>query len=461
MFRKVNHVHFVGIGGIGMSGIAELLLNIGFKVSGSDLKNSSVIEKLINSGANINIGHDKSHVSMCDVLVYSSAVNTSNPEIRAALENGIPIIKRAEMLGELIALKPTSIAIGGTHGKTSTTSMIGSVLTESKMEPTLVVGGHVKNIESGTLLGSGDVIAVEADEFDRSFLALRPTISIVTNIELEHTDCYQNLTELQDAFLTFCNSVPFYGAVIACTDSPALAEILPDIRRPVLSYGLDSDSYISADNISHSGNKSSFRIIRESNVLGEVTIDVPGKHNVTNSLAAITLGLELGAPIAEIKKGLQSYTGVKRRFEIKGTCHDVMVVDDYAHHPTEVRATLEAAKNGWNRRIIAVFQPHLYSRTRDFYMDFASSFSESDVLIVTDIFPAREESIKGITGELVSTASKKNNHPNTIYIENINHLQSTLDAIVKPGDMVITIGAGNIWRFCQQYYEHLSSIQNL
>ena len=461
MFRKVNHVHFVGIGGIGMSGIAELLLNIGFKVSGSDLKNSSIIEKLINNGANINIGHDKSHVSMCDVLVYSSAVNIENPEIRTALKNGIPIIKRAEMLGELIALKPISIAIGGTHGKTSTTSMIGSVLTESKMEPTLVVGGHVKNIESGTMLGSGDVIAVEADEFDRSFLALRPTISIVTNIELEHTDCYQNLTELQDAFLTFCNSVPFYGAVIACTDSPALEEILPDIRRPVLSYGLDSDSYISADNISHSGNKSSFRIIRESNVLGEVTIDVPGKHNVTNSLAAITLGLELGAPISEIIKGIQSYTGVKRRFEIKGTCHDVMVVDDYAHHPTEVRATLEAARNGWDRRIIAVFQPHLYSRTRDFYMDFASSFSESDILIVTDIFPAREESINGITGELISTASKKNNHPYTIYIEDINHLQSTLDTIVKPGDMVITIGAGNIWRFCQQYYEHLSNIQNL
>ncbi|MDP6684563.1 MAG: UDP-N-acetylmuramate--L-alanine ligase [Candidatus Marinimicrobia bacterium] len=461
MFRKVNHVHFVGIGGIGMSGIAELLLNLGFKVSGSDLHDSPIISSLMEKGAEVYFGHDKTNLNHSDVLVYSSAVHEDNPEISAAQENGIPVIKRAEMLGELIAVKPTSIAIGGTHGKTSTTSMIGAVLTEAQMEPTLVVGGHVKNIESGSMLGSGEIIVVEADEFDRSFLALRPTISIVTNIELEHTDCYQNLTELQDAFLTFCNSVPFYGAVVVCADSPALVEILPDIRRSTLTYGLSSSSQISAQNISHTGSESTFQVTRDENSLGEISIDVPGKHNVTNSLAAVTLGLELGIPFSAISRGIQSYSGVKRRFEIKGVCHDVMVVDDYAHHPTEVRATLDAAKDGWNRRIIAVFQPHLFSRTRDFYQDFADSFSQADILIVTDIFPSREEPIEGVSGELVVQAAKEKNHPQTLYVKDLNQLQITLDDFVKSGDMVITIGAGNIWRFCQEYFDHLTAKSTL
>ncbi len=461
MFRKVNHVHFVGIGGIGMSGIAELLLNLGFEVSGSDLQKSPIIMSLIDKGAKVHFGHDQKNVTHSDVLVYSSAVHDDNPEISAAQKNGIPVIKRAEMLGELIAVKPTSIAIGGTHGKTSTTSMIGSVLTEAKMEPTLVVGGHVKNIESGSMLGRGDIIVVEADEFDRSFLALRPTISVVTNIELEHTDCYQNLTELQDAFLTFCNSVPFYGAVVVCSDSPALVEILPDIRRSTLTYGLSSDSQVSAQNISHTGSESSFQVTKDENSLGEISIDVPGKHNVTNSLAAVTLGLELGIPFSAISRGIQSYSGVKRRFEIKGSCHDVMIVDDYAHHPTEVRATLDAAKDGWNRRIIAVFQPHLFSRTRDFYQDFANSFSKADILIVTKIFPSREEPIEGVSGELVVNAAQKNNHPHSVYINDWKQLKKSLDELVKPGDMIITIGAGNIWRFCQEYFEHLSAKSNL
>ena len=416
---------------------------------------------LINKGASIHFGHERDNVTNSDVLVFSSAVHDDNPEILVAQKIGIPVIKRAEMLGELIALKPTSIAVGGTHGKTSTTSIIGSVLSEAKLEPTLVVGGHVKNIESGAMLGSGEIIVVEADEFDRSFLALRPTISIVTNIELEHTDCYQNLTELQDAFLTFCNSVPFYGVVVVCSDSPALVEIIPDIRRTILTYGLGSHSQVSAQNISHTGCESTFEVIKNENFLGEISIDVPGKHNVTNSLAAVTLGLELGIPFSAISRGIQSYSGVKRRFEIKGTCHDVMVVDDYAHHPTEVRATLDAAKDGWNRRIIAVFQPHLFSRTRDFYQDFADSFSIAAILIVTEIFPSREKPIDGVSGELVVHAAQEKNHPQTSYIEEWEHLKKSLDELVKPGDMVITIGAGNIWRFCQEYFEHLSAKTNL
>ena len=461
MFRKVNHVHFVGIGGIGMCGIAELLMNLGFRVSGSDLQESPIIMSLMNKGAKVYLGHERENVTNSDVLVYSSAVHDDNPEILAAQKFGIPVIKRAEMLGELIAVKPTSIAIGGTHGKTSTTSMVGSVLTEAKMEPTLVVGGHVKNIDSGSMLGSGEIIVVEADEFDRSFLALRPTISVVTNVELEHTDCYQNLTELQDAFLTFCNSVPFYGAVVVCSDSPALVEIIPDIRRPILTYGLSTDSHVSAQNISHTGSESTFYVTKDEKFLGEIYIDVPGKHNVTNSLASVTLGLELGIPFSVISRGIQSYSGVKRRFEIKGTCHDVMVVDDYAHHPTEVRATLDAARDGWNRRIIAVFQPHLFTRTRDFYQDFADSFSKADILIVTKIFPSREKPIEGISGELVVHAAQENNHPQPLYINEWEQLKKSLDKFIRPGDMVITIGAGNIWRFCQEYFEHLSAKSNL
>ncbi len=293
--------------------------------------------------------------------------------------------------------------------------------------------------------------------FDRSFLALRPTISVVTNIELEHTDCYQSLTELQDAFLTFCNSVPFYGAVIVCSDSPALVEIMPDIRRSILTYGLSSDSQVSAQNISHTGSESTFQVTKDENLLGEISIDVPGKHNVTNSLASVTLGLELGIPFSAISRGIQSYSGVKRRFEIKGICHDVMVVDDYAHHPTEVRVTLDAAKDGWNRRIIAVFQPHLFTRTRDFYQDFADAFLIADVLIVTNIFPSREEPIDGVSGELIVYAAQKNNHPKSLYIKEWEHIINSLDKLVKPGDMVITIGAGNIWRFCQEYFKHLTT----
>ncbi len=456
MFRKVNNVHFVGIGGIGMSGIAELLLNLGFKVSGSDLKDSSTVARLIEKGAVVNFGHDSSNVQGSDVLVYSSAVKSDNPEILQAENDGIPGIKRALMLGELIALKPTSIAVGGTHGKTSTTSIIGAVLTEAQLEPTLVVGGHVKNIDSTSKLGSGEIIVVEADEFDRSFLALRPTISIVTNVELEHTDCYQNMTELQDAFLTFCNSVPFYGAVILCADSPSLMEIIPEIRRPILTYGLSSNSFISANNISHKKNNTTFNVIKDEVTLGQISIDVPGKHNVTNSLASVTLGMELGIPFSSISKGIQSYSGVKRRFEIKGIQNDIMLVDDYAHHPTEVEATLTAARDGWGRRIIAIFQPHLYSRTKDFYQEFAHAFLKADILIVTDIFGSRETPIKGISGRIVSNSATEKKHPHSIYIKDWKELKNVLDDLAKQGDMIITIGAGNIWRFCQDYYEHLS-----
>lgn len=461
MFRKVNQVHFVGIGGIGMSGIAELLINLGFTVTGSDLQNSELIEHLRQKGATIYQGHKASQIAAADALVYSSAVQEDNPELIAARERGIPVIRRAEMLGELIAVKETSIGVGGTHGKTTTSSLIGAVLSNAGLDPTLVVGGLVKNIDTNSQLGSGDIIVVEADEFDRSFLALRPTIAVVTNIELEHTDCYANLEDLQHAFTQFCNSVPFYGAVITCLDSTGVQEILANIKRPVITYGFSNQADVSARNCYYHENTSRFTALNKGEPLGTVTLQIPGKHNILNSLAAIALGLEMGISFDKITSGLKAYGGVRRRFEIKGIAHDVMVVDDYAHHPTEVTVTLRAARRGWERRIVAVFQPHLFTRTRDFYRDFATAFMESDVLVVTDIYPAREQEIPGITGELVAQAARSSGHKQVYYVPDLKDLHEQLDEIVRAGDMVLTVGAGSIWRYAESYYQHLKDRETL
>lgn len=457
MFRKVKKIHFVGIGGIGMSGIAELLLNLDFEISGSDIQDSEIIQNLITKGAKIYTdGHQAENVGDSEVLVYSSAVRENNPEILEAKDKGIPVIRRAEMLGELIAVKETSIAVSGTHGKTSTSSMLGSVLNAADHDPTLVVGGLVRTIGTNSLLGQGDIIIVEADEFDRSFLALRPTISVVTNIELEHTDCYADMEELQNAFIQFCNSCPFYGGVIICLDSPGVRGIISDIYRPITTYGISSQADYRAENIQFKNNATTYTAFYQNQKLGQIKLDVPGQHNVLNSLAAIAVGMEMEIPFNIIKKGLIEYEGVRRRFEIKGIVNDIMVVDDYAHHPTEVAATLDAARSGWNnRRIIAVFQPHLYTRTRDFYREFAEAFLNSDILIVTDIYPAREEKIEGIDGNLVAKAAKELGHRQVHYSPNLDDLIDNIDEITKPGDMVIGIGAGTIWRYIEKYFNHL------
>ncbi|MFQ6612086.1 MAG: UDP-N-acetylmuramate--L-alanine ligase [Fidelibacterota bacterium] len=457
MFRKVKKVHFVGIGGIGMSGIAELLLNLEFSVSGSDITDSEIIQSLRKKGARIKMGHRAENINNCEVLVYSSAVKETNPELIAARNRGVPIIKRAQMLGELIALKETSIAIGGTHGKTSTSSMIGTVLSQAGLDPTMVVGGLVRNIATNSRLGASELIVVEADEFDRSFLALRPTIAIITNIELEHTDCYQDLEDLYRAFAQFANSAPFYGAVIACLDSPGVQKIIQDIQRPVITYGLSSQADFSAREIVCQETTTQFTYLQKHSPVGTVTLQVPGHHNVVNSLAAIALGTEMGLDPGSILKGLKAYRGVRRRFEIKGLTREIMVVDDYAHHPTEVKATLAAAKAGWNRRIVAVFQPHLYTRTRDFYKAFAEAFMNSEVLVVTDVYPAREEPIEGVTGELVANAARESGHKEVYYIEQLEELTPLLDEITQPNDMVITLGAGTIWRYGQAYFDHLQA----
>ena len=455
MFKKVDFIHFIGIGGIGMSGIAELLMNLGFKITGSDINHSENVKRLESNGIKISIGHQSKNVNNADAVVYSSAVPSNNPEIIAAIKKSIPVIRRAEMLAELINLKQTSIAVGGTHGKTSTSSMIGMVLEKTGHDPTLVVGGLVSNLNTNVKLGSGNLIVVEADEFDRSFLALNPTIAVVTNLEMEHTDCYDSLHDLKNAFLQFCHSVPFYGEVILCADSPSLMEIMPKIIKPIKTYGLSDYADFCAKNIKYNENKSEYTLFHKKNNLGKININVPGKHNILNSLAAITLGIELDIPLEKVKSGIKSYKGVRRRFEIKKNDQDVLVIDDYAHHPTEVEATINAAKNGWNKRIVSVFQPHLFSRTRDFFKEFAKSLFDSNIIIITDIYPAREKPIKGISSKLIMNELKLIGHKNINYLPDLEKLNQLLDTIIKSGDMLITMGAGNIWRYSDKYNEHL------
>ena len=448
----------MGIGGIGMSGIAELLMNLKFSISGSDISENENVKRLRGMGVDIRIGHDINNVTNdIDVLVYSSAVSLENPEIMRAKQKGIPVIRRAEMLGELISVKETSIAIGGTHGKTTTSSMVGTVLSHAKMDPTLVVGGLVHNLDTNSKLGSGDIIVVEADEFDRSFLALKPTISIITNIELEHMDCYDSLRDLQDAFISFCKSVPFYGAIIACIDSPAVQEIITKIERPMITYGRSRDAAYRAKNLRFHENKSTYTVFRAEECLGEIELNVPGEHNILNSLAAVTLGLEMGLSFKSISKGIQTYLGVRRRFDIKGVHNEIFVVDDYAHHPTEVEATLQSARSGWDRRIIAVFQPHLFTRTKQFYREFADALPNADVAIVTDIYPATEQKIAGVTSKLIYDELSSEC---SYLVPDLDDLIDKLDEVTQSGDMVITMGAGNIWRYCDFYVNHLKTINN-
>ena len=349
-----------------MSGIAELLLNLDFIITGSDISKSQNVNRLETRGVKISIGHSAKNIDNVDVVVYSSAVKQENIEIITAKKRNIPVIRRAEMLAQLINLKETSIAIGGTHGKTTTSSMVGTVLEGSNFDPTLVVGGLVSNLNSNVKLGHGDIIVVEADEYDRSFLALNPTIAIITNLEMEHTDCYANIEELESAFLQFCNSIPFYGEIILCADSEPLMKLSNSIKKPVVTYGTVSDADFRADNIIFNQNCSEYDLLHKEKKLGKIKINVPGKHNVLNSLAAISLGIELGVSIDILKNSINDYNGVRRRFDIKPNNSQIMVVDDYAHHPTEVKATINAARSGWDKNIVTVFQPHLFTRQEIF-----------------------------------------------------------------------------------------------
>ena len=459
MFSSIRKIHFVGIGGIGMSGIAEILLDQGFTISGSDRALSEVTERLQSLGAQIFEGHRRENVaSDVDALVFSSAVEPDNPEVLAANERKIPVIRRAEMLAEVMRLK-YGIGIAGTHGKTTTTSMISLVLLGGDLDPTVVVGGKLSGLGgTNARLGQGEFIVVEADEYDRSFLSITPTIAVLTTLETDHLDCYRDLEDIKGAFVQFASRVPFYGFVVLCLDEPALLDIMPSLsKQKIVTYGLNPQADVQASDIQYHENTSSFLVTRRGHDLGRVTIQVPGQHNVQNALAAISVGLELNIPFQKVKTGIEKFSGVYRRWEKKGEAGGVAVYDDYAHHPTECRATLSGAKAGWKRRLVCVFQPHLYSRTRDFYEEFGKSFLLSDVLVVTDVYPAREEPIQGITGELIVHAARRFGHKDSHYVSDKNAVPAFLRSIVRDGDLVITMGAGDIWKFGEQFLNNITA----
>lgn len=463
MFRHVKRIHFIGIGGIGMSGIAEVLCNLGFIVTGSDVKkskNTDRLEKLFNVG--IAEGHSAENVGAAEVVVYSSAVKEDNPEIVIAREKGIPVIPRAEMLAELMTLKPYAVAIAGTHGKTSTTSMVATILGHAGVDPTTVVGGVVDTLGSNARLGSSEWFVTEADESDRSFLMLYPTIAVVTNIDKEHMESYKGMDDVVQCFTDFVNKVPFYGAAIICLDDPNVQLIVPNIKRRRVTYGMTAQADISGHDIRYNDSfGSSFTVWKGTEVLGEIELPVPGKHNVYNALAATAVGLELDVPFEKIAEAFATFKNANRRFQFKGDVDGITVVDDYGHHPTEILATLSAAKNSaGGRRTVVVFQPHRYTRTQELMDEFALAFNNADVLYVLDIYAASEKPIEGITAEILTENIKKYGHKNVTYIGDIDIAAARVSTELQPGDLVITLGAGSVTRLSEEILDVLRNGQN-
>ncbi|HEY0547898.1 MAG TPA: UDP-N-acetylmuramate--L-alanine ligase [Pyrinomonadaceae bacterium] len=458
MFRSIQHIHFVGIGGIGMSGIAEVLCNLGFRVSGSDLKKSSVTERLEKLGVEVDEGHRAENVGDAHVVVRSTAVRDDNPEIIEARQRSIPVIPRAEMLAELMRLKPHTVAVAGSHGKTTTTSMVATILGHAKLDPTVVVGGVVGAFGSNARLGKSDLMVAEADESDRSFLMLTPTIAVVTNIDREHMDYYRDMDDVRECFTSFVNKVPFYGAAILCLDDPQVQAVIPHVKRRRVSYGLSAQADISAHGIRFDqGFGSSFTVWQGTESLGEVTLHVPGLHNIYNALAAIAVGFELDVSFEQIAEALKLFTNADRRFQFKGEERGVLVVDDYGHHPTEIKATLAAAKIGSaGRRIVVLFQPHRFTRTQDQMEGFAQSFNNADALFVADIYAASEDPIEGVTSEALTEAIKRYGHKNARYIGALDGAAEVLREHVREGDLVITLGAGTVYRAGEQLLNLLS-----
>jgi len=454
MYRKVKKIHMVGIGGTGMCGIAEILLDDGYQVSGSDLVASPTTERLARLGAGVHFGHKPEHISGADVVVISSAVRDDNVEVIEARSRLIPVIRRAEMLAELMRMK-YGIAVAGTHGKTTTTSMIGLLLEHVGLDPTVVVGGRLRSLGRHAKRGASELFVAEADEFDRSFLRLSPSIAVITNIDTDHLDCYGCLDEIIEAFVQFANKVPFYGTVVACIDDRPLVSIIPRIGRRFLTYGESAQADLQVTEISHVEGGTESVLMYLGRKLGRLRLQIPGKHNIENALAAVAVGLELGVPFEKISAALAEFTGVHRRCEIKGEVAERMIIDDYAHHPTEIKATLEAIKKGWARRIVAVFQPHLYSRTRDLAAQFGSSFLQSDLLVVTEIYGAREKPIKGVSGQMIADSARDHGHRQVIFHPDKETLAESLAGLSKPGDIVVTLGAGDINRVGEKLLEIL------
>jgi UDP-N-acetylmuramate--alanine ligase len=444
MFKKIQNIHFVGIGGSGMSGIAEVLLSLGYKVSGSDVKPTPVTERLQKLGAKIFVGHQAANVEGAQVVVTSTAVAAQNPEVVQARAKGVPVIPRIEMLAELARLKYT-IAVAGTHGKTTTTSMTASVLQAGGLDPTVVVGGRLKHIDSGAQLGRGDYLVAEADESDGSFLKLSPALAIITNIDNDHLDYYGTFEKICDAFVEYAGRVPFYGCVIVCLDDPHIRAQLPRMTRRVVTYGIDSNADVRAANLNVDGGGTWFDAVISGKMLGKMRLRVPGRHNVLNSLASIAVGLELGIPFDKIAEGLTQFEGVGRRMELKGETQGITVIDDYGHHPTEIRATLSALRERYpSRRLVVLFQPHRYSRTQSLYADFANCFRNADRVFILDIYAAGEKPIEGVTSELILNDMKKT-HTSASALSGADGVEA-LRSELQSGDVVVTLGAGDVWK---------------
>jgi UDP-N-acetylmuramate--alanine ligase len=446
MYRKKYHIHFVGIGGIGMSGIAELLLNLGYTVSGSDLKSSDITERLRSLGGVIHEGHAAERVQGADVVVVSSAVRPDNPEVQAAQRASIPVIPRAEMLAELMRLK-YSIAVAGAHGKTTTTSIVAAVLASGGLDPTVVIGGKLIGVGTNAVLGRGDFIVAEADESDGSFLRYSPAIAVVTNIDREHLDFYSDLAAIQRVFLEFIDRIPFYGLAVLCLDNEPIQDLIPHIKKRYTTYGMNPQADFQIRNVVVEGRRTRFSVFRRRRKLGRFKLNLPGIHNVYNATASIVVATELDIPIASIQAALERLSGVQRRLEVRGEVNGVAVVDDYGHHPTEIKMTLQAVRECWpERRLVVVFQPHRYTRTRALLDEFARAFYQSDVLVVLPIYAASEEPIAGITGQALSERINAHGHKQVIFAEGIAAAAAQLKSLLMPGDLLLTLGAGDVWK---------------
>jgi len=446
MYQKKYHIHFVGIGGIGMSGIAELLLNLGYQVSGSDLHLSDITQRLIALGGTVTAGHAAANIEGADVVVTSSAVTSKNPEVRAAEASAIPVIPRATMLAELMRLK-YSIAIAGAHGKTSTTSIVSTVLAQGGLDPTIVIGGKLKSIGSNAVMGQGDFIVAEADESDGSFLKMAPTIAVITNIDREHLDFYKDLAEIKATFSRFIDRIPFYGLAVLCLDNEPIQDLIPEIKKRFTTYGLSSQADFQARKVTFDGLQSCYRVYHKGTEMGDITLNLPGIHNVYNSLASIAVGIELDIPFDIIKQALEMLEGVQRRIEIKGERKRITVIDDYGHHPTEIKTTLQAIKESWpDRRKVVVFQPHRYTRTQALFDEFTRAFYQTDLLLVLPIYAASEAVIENVDSQRLCEAIIAHGHKEAHYVDSFETAVRFLSQSLKSGDLLITMGAGDVWQ---------------
>lgn len=458
MRHTYKKIHFVGIGGIGMSGIAEVLINLGYQVTGSDIEDSPTTKRLRSLGAPIAIGHDAVNLNDAQVLVYSSAVGPDNPEIVAAHQRKIPVIPRAEMLAELMRMK-YSIAISGSHGKTSATSMTAFLISEAGLDPTIVVGGRLDMFDSPAKLGDGEYLVAEADESDRSFLQLIPTIAVVTNIDKEHLDTYRDLADIQEAFVQFVNKVPFYGTGILCCDEPSVQSILPRLQRRYTTYGFSPQADLQAKNPEIKGFKSSFDVFLKGKKLGRARLKAPGRHHIANSLSAIAVGLELGLEPQQMLDSLKHFENADRRLQSIGETAGIMILDDYGHHPTEVRVTLATLKEAWERRVVCVFQPHRFSRTKALLEEFWHSFNDADVLVITEIYPAGEKPLEGVRADLISEGIKAYGHRDVLFIDALEDIPAYLMEILQEGDVLITLGAGDVWKVARKTLAMLKELK--